>query len=228
MDESAQGLLVSLEGISGVGKSYCISKLQASLRDLAPSCVKEVMDRQGDGLDRRIIRLLTDSEDRFFRMGAPITETFLLLSLKMYDYEALIAPILAQGGIVIEDRSLDTIAIYQSLLLYPAEQDCWLLSANTLYDQASRWRRPPDLTFLLEDDFDMALSRAAQRAKRPFNRDEVGVLEHAAMLYDTYAACHQPRIVRLDRRVLSEEELVSIICQQIRARHRNGSAVCEE
>ena len=216
------GVLASLEGISGSGKTYFIAKLQQALRDSSPTFIKEVADRQGDGLDLRIITLLTNSEDRFFRMGAPRTETFLLLALKMYDFEALIAPALARGDMVIEDRSLDTIAVYQSLLLWPHHQERWLETANTLYDQAARWRRPPDITFLLEDDFDTALRRAQMRSQRAYNSDEVAILRSAADLYSAYADCHQPRIVRLDRRSMSDEAILQAICQALCARQPAG------
>src|SRR5579884_2812853 len=172
------GVLISLEGISGCGKTYIVTKLQASLREIPLTFIKEVADRKGDGLDLRIITLLSNSQDRFFRMGAPLTETFLLLALKMYDFEAMISPTLTQGGIVVEDRSIDTIAVYQSLLLWPHDQERWLAAANTIYDQATAWRRPPDITFLLEDDFNTALCRAQQRSKRSFNSDEVTVLRN--------------------------------------------------
>lgn len=205
------GILASLEGISGCGKTYFVAKLQAALKETPTTFIKEVTNRQGNGLDLRIITLLSNSEDRFFRMGVPRTETFLLLALKMYDYEALISPTLAQGGIAIEDRSLDTIAVYQSILLWPHNQERWLETANMIYDQATHWRRPPDITFLLEDDFDMALVRAQQRSKRTFNSDEVAILRNAATLYDAYADYHQPRIMRLDRRSMSDDAIIQAI-----------------
>lgn len=219
-----EGLLVSLEGISGCGKTYLSAKLHAALKEFPTTCVQEIAERRGDGLDLRIIALLHHSQDRFFRMGAPLTETFLLQALKMYDFEALIAPVLTQGSVVIEDRSLDTIAVYQALMLWPQQQERWLGTAQTLYEQAAHWRRPPDVTFLLEDDFDTALARAQQRSTRRFNVDEVTVLRHAAGLYEAYATCYQSRIVRIDRRVLSEEALLQRICQEILARwqHRGG------
>ncbi|MEO6890602.1 MAG: thymidylate kinase [Ktedonobacteraceae bacterium] len=223
MDTPHNGIVVSLEGISGCGKTYFVAQLQQALGTPSPVCIQEVADRQGDGIDLRILTLLGGSEDRFFRMGTPRTETFLLLALKMYDYEAVIAPALAQGRIVIEDRSIDTIAIYQSLMLWPHDQSQWLTTARTLYEQATRWRRAPDLTFLLEDDFTTSVGRAQQRSQRIYNADEVTVLHNAATLYDAYAACHQPRIVRLDRRVLSNEAIIQTIQETIRARqHEKG------
>lgn len=210
-----ESILISFEGISGCGKTYFIGKLHTALKDLPTTSVQEVTDRRGDGLDLRILSLLSTSQDRFFRTGAPLTETFLLLALKMYDFEACIAPLLAQGGMVIEDRSIDTIAVYQALLLWPQQQERWLTTAHLLYEQAAQWRRPPDITFLLEDDFHTALARAQQRSGRRFNQDEVTVLQHAAALYDAYAAHYQQRIVRLDRRVLSEDAMVQAIRQEI-------------
>src|ERR1700692_3043666 len=118
-NRASRGSICSLEGISGVGKSYLIQALRPALADLPVTFLSEVVDRTGQDLDRDIIALLAKRGDRFFRSGKPLTETFLLLALKMCDYETRIAPALAQDRIVIEDRSLDTIAIYQALILYP-------------------------------------------------------------------------------------------------------------
>lgn len=111
-----QGVLCSLEGISGVGKSYLAHILKEVMVDVPVTFVSEVVDRHGRELDREIIAVLAASKDRFFRGGKPLTETFLLLALKMFDFETCIAPFLAEGHVVIEDRSLDTIAIYQALI----------------------------------------------------------------------------------------------------------------
>lgn len=207
------GRLISFEGISGTGKSYLTTALKSRLSDLPTTCtfVTEVGDRQGQDLDRDILALLSTSGDRFFRGGRPRTETFLLLALKLFDDEARVAPALAQGHLVIEDRSIDTIAIYQALLLCPGSLDQQLELANEIYALASRWRSPPDLTFLLEDRFERALERVEQREGHQLTADEVAILQQAASLYTLYARDHPSRIVSLNRQELSTEELLQTV-----------------
>src|SRR4051794_3281445 len=78
MDKAvSRGAVCSLEGISGVGKSYLIRALRPALADLPVTFLTEVVDRTGEELDRDIIALLAKGGDRFFRAGKPLTETFL-------------------------------------------------------------------------------------------------------------------------------------------------------
>lgn len=206
------GLLASFEGISGCGKTYLIKALMPTFSPESTTLLTEVVDRKGSTLDREIISLLAASKDRFFRSGKPRTETFLLLALKMFDYEACIAPALAQNHLVIEDRSIDTIAIYQALLLYPEKSiEQQLEVAHEIYDLAARWRRTPDLTFLIEDSFDIALKRVEQRGGQRLAADEILVLQRAARLYTCYARTYPSRFMTLNRQVLSREELLQTI-----------------
>jgi dTMP kinase len=211
--------LCSLEGISGVGKSYLTRVLRAALADLPMTFVTEVVDRTGHDLDRDMIGLLAKSADRFFRGGRPLTETFLLLALKMFDYEVRIAPALAEGRIVLEDRSLDTIAIYQALILYPDSPERQLETAHAIYALGSQWRRPPQLTFLIEEEFALALARLEQREGHPIKEEERSVLERASALYTRYAQTSAKRIVRLQRQHLSTEALVQTIREHLLPLH---------
>ena len=210
-----RGAVCSLEGISGVGKSYLIRALRPALADLSVTFLTEVVDRTGEELDRDIIALLAKGGDRFFRSGKPLTETFLLLALKMCDYETRIAPALAQDRIVIEDRSLDTIAIYQALILYPNSLEQQVAAAHEIYTIGARFRRPPQLTFLIEDDFPVALSRIAQREGEPLTEEEIAVLQRASVLYTRYAQDHADRIIRLSRPLCSLDTLVHTVREHL-------------
>jgi dTMP kinase len=202
------GILCSFEGISGVGKSYLTNALKTLMTDVPVTFVSEVVDRCGRELDRDIIGILSASGDRFFRGGRPRTETFLLLALKMFDFEARIAPLLAEGHLVIEDRSIDTIAIYQALILHPEEPEQQLRTAREIYALASCWRQPPQVTFLIEDHFDVALARVEQREKQRLTEDEVAVLRQASSLYTQYARAYPSRMVPLHRQRLSNHALL--------------------
>lgn len=214
-DAVSHGTVCSLEGISGVGKSYLLQALRPALANLPVTFLSEVVDRTGQDLDRDIIALLARRGDRFFRSGKPLTETFLLLALKMCDYEARIAPALAQGRIVLEDRSLDTIAVYQALILHPDSLERQVEAAREIYAIGARFRRPPELTFLLEEDFSVALPRIEQREGKRLTDEEIAVLQRASILYTRYAQDQGARFVRLQRPLLSLDQLVQTIREHL-------------
>ena len=224
----SRGAICSLEGISGVGKSYLIQVLRPALADLPITFLSEVVDRAGQDLDRDIIALLAKRGDRFFRSGKPLTETFLLLALKMCDYEARIAPALAQNRLVLEDRSLDTIAVYQALILHPDSLERQLHAAQEIYAIGAQFRRPPDLTFLIEDDFSVALARIEQREQTQLTQEEISVLQGASLLYTRYAEDQAARFVRVPRPALSLDQLVQTIRTHLLAlanRQEPGSTI---
>src|ERR1700733_2014213 len=134
------GLLVSFEGISGSGKTYLVRKLVGRLGPTRVSLIKELSDRTTPGVDKNIIDALGFSNDRFLRLGVPKTETFLLLALKIFDAETAIQSGLREGRIVVEDRSIDTVAVYQSIMLCKNDQLRLIKAAKEFIELASQWR----------------------------------------------------------------------------------------
>ena len=89
-----RGPMVSVEGISGVGKSYLTRRLADDLagRNTEPLVLEEFSARQQLGrrdLGRDLLQVLVSSSggDRFLRGGHPAAETLSLLAIKMFDYE---------------------------------------------------------------------------------------------------------------------------------------------
>lgn len=208
VDAAMNGILVSLEGISGSGKTYFITELRKEMRDINFTFLSEIMDQNNDGLYKQISAALRYSNDMFFRGGLPRSETFLLLALKMCDYETSIAAALDAGAVVVEDRSIDSIAVYQSIMLCPERSDLRADTASEIYTLAVRWRRPPDITFLIEDDFNTSIKRAQKRDKRIYSNDELEVLRAAAKVYVEHAERYAARIVRIDRRTMNNNNEV--------------------
>jgi dTMP kinase len=211
MPDQAQAINVSLEGISGCGKSYILSKLRERLADLPVTFIEEVEDRESRGLDQGIIALFKKHADCFFRSGHPQTETLLLMALKAYDAEVNVTPALAAGHIVIEDRSIDSVAVYQAVILHPGEETRQLEAAHRIYHATCQWRMAPHMTFLIQDDFATSIERAQRRIAHTFAPNELALLREIAALYDRYALCYQERIICLDRRHMDVDDIVQTI-----------------
>lgn len=215
MPDRTQGVNVSLEGISGCGKSYILHKFREIVDDLPVTFINEVEDRDSGAFDQGIIVLFKMCADRLFRTGHPRAETLLLMALKVYDAEEDIVPALAAGHIVVEDRSIDSVAVYQAVILHPGEPERQLTMANRLYQFACQWRTPPHVTFLVQDDFVTSIERAQQRLAYTFTPGEVALLREIETVYDCYAQCHQERIIRLDRRRMEVDEIIHTIRKTI-------------
>jgi dTMP kinase len=152
---------VTIEGVNGVGKTY----LAHALADqLDPQCalVTELTDGGSGDLPKAIISALSERGDFFLRTGAPITETFALLALKVYEYERLRAQ---APRILLEDRGVDTVALYQAAILADPEADLDEIDtlAQRIYRTATHWRPLPDLTLLVTDQLEVCLTRLTQR-----------------------------------------------------------------
>lgn len=204
-------ILASLEGISGSGKTYFANLLRSDADSAKTLFVPELSERKSGSVDHDIISVLHRENDRFLRLGSPGCETFLLMALKIWDHDAIIVPALDKGMTVFEDRSIDTIAVYQAVMLHWREPEPRLATAREILALAARWRRSPDLTFLIEDEFESAINRAQIRENRTFSEDELHILSGAAELYPQLAELNPARFVRLDRRQLSSDEILAAI-----------------
>jgi len=209
------GIHISLEGISGCGKSYILEKLRDTMPGALVVYLQEMGDRQQTGLANGLHPFLSSLGDHFFRTGHPRTETLLLMALKTYDAETIILPALQTGYSVIEDRSLDTVAIYQALVLHPGQAELQLQKAAMIYQQLACWRRPPDLTFWIDDAFETSMERAQRRSANSYSIQDVALLREADALYRQYVKCHGDRIIHLDRRLLEAEEIAQTIREVI-------------
>jgi dTMP kinase len=219
------GLLVSVEGVSGTGKTYLANRLLSDNPGIAAGAVviNEFSRRPpGGDLGHDLLHTLIDAAagDPLLRGGHPAAETLMLLAIKAHDYEAHCLPALAQGRIVLEGRSLHCVAVYQALILHPDDDGQAFAEMLTILNTAAQWRPLPDLTFLVTDDPAEAAGRAGQRDGRPFSTEYRHVHHRAAALYDQ-AAGHAPgNIVVIDRRQLSTSGAIRLMrtriteCQQ--------------
>lgn len=216
-----RGPLVSVEGISGAGKTF-LTKLSTAHLAAAGHQVTSISDfssrsaTTGADLGREFLHALTGAAggDRFLRGGHLRAETLLLLAIKTYDYEATMRAA-SPGQITIDGRSLDTTAVYQSVLMHSSDDQAALEEARRILRLAGKWRPLPDLTILISGDTELALDRASRRDQRPFTPEERLIELRASRIYSQLAAEDPARIRILDPDGLAPEAATAIMADLI-------------
>ncbi|MEV0299083.1 hypothetical protein [Nocardia sp. NPDC050710] len=218
-----RGRLISLDGLNGVGKTYLTRRVLAAFPEAErPLLLDEFSQRREPGSDsadlgRRLLRILADAAkgEHFLRGGFPKSETLLLLAIKMHDLETTLPDLLA-GRTVIEGRSALSTAVYQSLIMHPADDDAAADTIQTILAMAAAWRPLPDLTIVLVDDLDAAIRRAEGRDGVEFAPDQWEIHRRAAPLFERLADLDPEHVRLLDRRDHDTDSLTAMIGELIR------------
>lgn len=228
-----RGLLASVEGISGVGKTYLTELLRAEIARSDASgllAVKGFSERGTSvqaSLGRDLLHALIHASrgEHFLRGGHPASETLLLLAIKMCDYESS-ASALRKGRLVLEGRSMHTVAVYQSLIMCDDDEQA-LAEARGILELGRQWRPSPDLVILIVDDVEKAVRRAEQRDGIRYTDEQWRIHRRAAMLFERLAADDPARVRILDRRTLSTHDAVHLMRAVINARQSTPACLAE-
>ena len=199
---------VSVEGLNGVGKTYLTGRLAARL---GASCrlLSELTDHGTGRLTGQVIDALLRGGGTFLRTGHPVTETFALLALKVYEHEHLTHRAQPPPALVLEDRGPDTVAVYQAAILTGGQQPGMAAEVvRRITEVAMRWRPLPARTLLLVDDLDLCLRRFGARLERPVDPADRDLLVRVDRLYGDLAAAHPDRIHVIDRRGRGESDVL--------------------
>jgi len=171
---------ISIEGLNGVGKTHLIRRLARRLGDRC--LVLDELTNTGDDTAKAIIGALADAGGTFLRTGHPVTETFALAALKVCEYER-VTTLAPAPGCVLEDRGMDTVAVYQAAILGGRD-----VLADRIAAIPAMWRPDPDLTILLTDDLGACIGRYAARTGVPVAAADRQLLATVARLYAARAA----------------------------------------
>ena len=158
------GAFLSFEGIDGSGKSTQSRMLADALRRLGHSVVltREPGGSAGAEDIRRLV--LEGAADRW----STETELLLFTAARRDHLEKTIQPALARGDVVICDRFADSTRIYQGLTRGDLRA-----TVDQLHDLMISI--DPDLTFLIDIDPGLGLSRAVARAGSELRFEGMGL-----------------------------------------------------
>ncbi|MGQ0567091.1 MAG: dTMP kinase [Gemmobacter sp.] len=166
-------MFLSFEGIDGSGKSTQARLLAEALRarGLAVTLTREPGGSPGAEEIRRLV--LTGDPDRW----SPETEILLFTAARRDHLERTIQPALARGGVVITDRFADSTRMYQGI----ARGDGGPLRAMVDDLHARVIGVEPDLTFLIDIDPALGLTRAETRPGHELRFEAMGQALQARM-----------------------------------------------
>ena len=148
------GLFITFEGLEGAGKSTQ-AKLLADGLTAAGYPVTLVREPGGTNVGEAIRGILADAQ---YDDMSPLTEVFLFAASRTQLVEQVIRPKLGEGTIVVCDRYFDATLAYQGF-----GRGVHHTQIREIQDICS-WGVRPDVTFLLDLEPAMGLSRVRTRS----------------------------------------------------------------
>jgi dTMP kinase len=189
-----KGLLITLEGIDGSGKSTAAKHIASRLAELLPErklvlTVEPTAGQVGKILRAEIAGACGDETSAAKRMQ----ELFLFMADHAHHLAKTVLPSLEAGAIVLSDRYADSTAAYQGVTLRGIVPDpvSWIQSIYL------PWNRLPDKTLLFVLDPHIALQRMQSRpGLEKFERLEF--LQSVDENFRRMSALELERFVRID------------------------------
>ncbi len=180
-----KGLFISFEGAEGSGKSTQIQKLQKHFESLSLPCLL-LREPGGTSFGEKLRAAILSQDSKLH----PMAETFVFLASRAQLLEEKILPQLAQGGVVLLDRYIDSTLVYQALARQESIEKIWTLH------QFAPLNVLPHRTFYLDISLEVSLERQMKRGQ---NKDyfESQSNEFQAQLlkgYRTLASLYPERI----------------------------------
>lgn len=189
-----KGLLITLEGIDGSGKSTAARLIAARLQAVMPQQKIILTAEPTRGAAGRILKAqLSKPGESEPSIARRMEELFLFMADHADQLERLIYPSLNEGAIIISDRYADSTAAYQGVTLQGIVPD----PLQWIRDIYGPWNRLPDKTLLFSLDPTVALQRMQQRSEHEkFERLEF--LREVDKNFRRLAALEPERFVIID------------------------------
>ncbi len=198
----AEGLLITIEGIDGAGKTTLAEALRGALAEQGIEA-RLVREPGGVELSERLRELLGDPALRV----APRAEALLYAAARAQLVHELLVPLLAAGGIVLMDRFADSSLAYQG-----AARGLGIERVRALNDFATAGVRP-QRTLLLALDPELAAARLAAKGAAPdrLEREPSAFFAEIASAYEQLAAAEPDRFRVLDASAPRQDVLAAAL-----------------
>ena len=204
-----KGQLITIEGISGVGKTYYFNKLKKLCDKNKIIFNSEINDSRQFGYNKKIFDVLTSTNNRFFDTGNPKMETLLIAAKQANDEERFINPTIEKVLTVISDRGYDTVCILE-VIMYSLKYNTKLeKDIDDLYLTLTKYCKVPDKTILLVDDYDKCISRATKRDKMDYNDKEKYILNKSYEYFIKMSLKYNESFYIINLNKLSENEVLN-------------------
>ena len=197
-----KGLLITLEGIDGSGKSTAAKHIASKLAELMPTRKLVLTAEPTAGQVGRILRAeMARALGSETSAAKQMQELFLFMADHAHHLTKTVLPSLEAGAIVLSDRYADSTAAYQGVTLRGIVPDPmpWIQS---IYRP---WNLRPDKTLLFALDPHVALQRMQSRqGRQKFERLEF--LRSVDENFRRMAALEPDRFVKID----AEQDAVNV------------------
>lgn len=200
-----QGILISIEGPDGAGKTTQISLLKQYLEQKGFSCIL-TREPGGTKISEKIRHLILDKENS--KMGA-VTEMLLYSAARAQLVHEVIRPALEEGKVIICDRYVDSSAVYQGIARN--------LGVDTVYEVNEYaiqgiW---PDLTIHLDLEAEEGIRRKKNQTE--LDRMELETMDFHKKVCEGYRtlAKRNPDRIKTINAMLSVEEIHEAIKKQL-------------
>lgn len=206
-----EGFFITLEGGDGSGKTTILGRVAAYLQNHS---MPYIITREPGGVEiaEKIRSIILDPAHT--AMDAR-TEALLYAAARSQHLAEVVEPALEQGITVLCDRFVDSSLVYQGVARGLG------IEAVREINRFATGGRMPDLTFYLDVDPEVGLSRINANQSREVNRLDLESLEFHRKVktgYEQVIAAEKQRIVVLDanRPVhMVEQELVQVLKDRI-------------
>ena len=158
----SKGLLISIEGPDGAGKTTVLEALLPRLREAYPAKVVTTREPGGVAIAEQIREVILDVNNT--AMDAK-TELLLYIAARRQHLVERVLPELEEGNMVIMDRFIDSSVAYQG-----TGEIAWL---NAYATDGYK----PDVTLLFDVDSETGLARIAANGEREVNRLDLEKLD---------------------------------------------------
>lgn len=203
MSDRVTGILISLEGGEGVGKSTAIDKMKQWLHHHCPH--RQVITTLEPGgcpkADQVRDMVLHPKEQQAWQ---PLAELLLIYAARHQHIHEVIKPHLDSGSIVICDRFFDASFAYQG-----AGKGV----ENTIIEQVNHWvceHLQPDLTLLFDAPVAISAQRLAHRTKDTMESNDTAFFQRVRQCYLERAQQEPQRI-----HVIDAEQSLADVEQQV-------------